>query len=42
MRKINKIVVHCTGTHADTTLESIKKYWKEVKNWKNAGIVPVL
>ena len=37
MRKIKKIVIHCTGTQADTTIEAIKNYWKNELKWKNAG-----
>ena len=33
MRNIKYIVVHCTATPQDTTIESIKKYWKEVRGW---------
>ena len=32
-RKIKFIVVHCTATPPDTTVESIKRYWKEVRKW---------
>lgn len=37
MRTIKKIVIHCTGTKADATIESIKNYWKNELKWKNAG-----
>ena len=37
MRKINKIVVHCTATQQSISIQSIINYWKEVKKWKNAG-----
>ncbi|MEW6470619.1 MAG: N-acetylmuramoyl-L-alanine amidase [Bacteroidota bacterium] len=33
MRTINYIVVHCTATPPTTTVESIKKYWKDVRKW---------
>lgn len=33
LRNIKYIVVHCTATPTTTTIESIKKYWKEVRNW---------
>jgi N-acetylmuramoyl-L-alanine amidase len=36
-RKINYIVVHCTATPVTTTIESIERYWKEQKNWKQPG-----
>jgi N-acetylmuramoyl-L-alanine amidase len=32
-RNIKYIVVHCTATPTNTTLESIKQYWKEVRKW---------
>ncbi len=32
-RNIKYIVVHCTATQPDAKLESIKKYWKEVRGW---------
>lgn len=37
MRTIKYIVVHCTATPTDTTIESILRYWKEEKGWKNPG-----
>lgn len=33
LRNIKYIVVHCTATPATTTLESIKRYWKEKRGW---------
>lgn len=33
LRNIRYIVVHCTATPVNTTVESIKKYWKEVRGW---------
>lgn len=35
LRNIKHIVIHCTATPPATTLESIKKYWKEVRGWKD-------
>lgn len=32
-RDIKYIVVHCTATPTTTTLESIKRYWKEQRGW---------
>lgn len=32
-RNIKYIVVHCTATQMNATIESIKKYWKEVRGW---------
>lgn len=32
-RNIKFIVVHCTATPTTTTLESIKRFWKEQRGW---------
>ena len=37
MRKINKIVIHCTATPQTTSIQSIKNYWKNELKWKNYG-----
>ncbi len=37
MRTIKHIVIHCTATPQNTTLESIQNYWKNVRGWKNPG-----
>ena len=37
MREIKYIVLHCTATPQNTTVESIKKYWKEVMKWNSPG-----
>ena len=37
MRQINYLVVHCTATPQNTTIESIKNYWKNVLKWKGNG-----
>lgn len=37
MRKIIYIVIHCTATPVTATIESMKRYWKEVMQWKNPG-----
>lgn len=37
MRTIKYIVVHCTATPQNTSIESIKRYWKEVKGWGNTA-----
>lgn len=37
MRNIEYIAVHCTATGQNTTVESIKKYWKEKLGWKSPG-----
>lgn len=36
-RQIKFIVVHCTATQPQVSVESIKRYWKEQKGW---GDVP--
>lgn len=36
-RNIKHIVVHCTATPPTTTIESIKRYWREALGWKNPG-----
>lgn len=36
MRKIDYIVVHCTGTRPETTIEGMKMHWKSLR-WKNPG-----
>lgn len=37
MRKIENIVLHCTATPQNTTVESIKNYWHNVEGWKFPG-----
>ena len=37
MRDIKNIVLHCTATPPNTTVESILNYWKKVKGWTNPG-----
>ncbi len=37
MRDIKYIVVHCTATQQTATIDSIKRYWKEVLKWKQVG-----
>lgn len=37
MREIKYIVLHCTATPQNTTIESIRNYWKNVLKWKNVG-----
>lgn len=36
MRKIEYIVVHCTGTYPYATIEGMKMHWKSL-GWKNPG-----
>ena len=33
LRNIKYIVVHCTATPPTTTVESIKRFWKEQRGW---------
>jgi N-acetylmuramoyl-L-alanine amidase len=37
MRKIQNIVLHCTATPQNTTVESIQRYWEEQLKWKSPG-----
>lgn len=37
MRNITHIVIHCTATGQDATVEAIKRYWKEKLGWKQVG-----
>ena len=37
MRNIAYLAVHCTATQQTATVESIKRYWKEEKKWRNPG-----
>lgn len=32
-RNIKHIVIHCTATQPNTSIEAIKSYWKDVKKW---------
>lgn len=44
MRKINRIVVHCTGTPPFTPVENIQQYWRDTLGWKRPGyhyIIPM-
>jgi|GEM_PF-147245 len=37
MRTIKYIVLHCTATPQNTTIESIQRYWRVNLGWKNPG-----
>lgn len=37
MRVIKHIVLHCTATQPNATVDSIKNYWKNNLGWKNPG-----
>ncbi len=37
MRAIKYIVLHCTATSANTSIQSIQNYWRTVLGWKNPG-----
>lgn len=37
MRKITHIVVHCTATGQNATVQAIQNYWKNTLGWKNPG-----
>lgn len=36
-RPINRIVIHCTATTQNATVEAIKAYWRTVLGWSNVG-----
>lgn len=37
MRTINNIVIHCTATQPDATVNAIQRYWKNNLGWINPG-----
>ena len=37
MRAIKHIVLHCTATDQDATVEGIQNYWKNTLGWRNPG-----
>lgn len=37
MREIKYLVLHCTATPQNTTIESILNYWRRELGWKNPG-----
>ena len=37
MREIKYIVIHCTATSQNTTVDSIERYWREVLGWRSPG-----
>lgn len=37
MRTIKYIAIHCTATQPNAKIESILKYWRNVKKWKSPG-----
>lgn len=37
MRKVNFIVLHCTGGPQNQTLASIQAHWRNVLRWRNPG-----
>jgi N-acetylmuramoyl-L-alanine amidase len=37
MRKIQYIVIHCTATQPEATVESIQRYWRDQLGWKSPG-----
>jgi N-acetylmuramoyl-L-alanine amidase len=37
MRRIDNIILHCTATHQNTTVESIQQYWRNTLKWKSVG-----
>ena len=37
MRKIDYIVIHCTGTPISAKVEAIQNYWRNTLKWRSAG-----
>lgn len=37
MRKVDYIVIHCTGASQQQTVESIQRHWAVHNKWKNPG-----
>jgi N-acetylmuramoyl-L-alanine amidase len=37
MRNIQYIVIHCSGASQSQSVDSIKRYWREVLGWKQVG-----
>jgi N-acetylmuramoyl-L-alanine amidase len=37
MREINNIVLHCTATSHEASVEAIQRYWREVMGWRSPG-----
>ena len=37
MREIKYIVIHCTATSQDATIDGIKNYWEKVLGWQTPG-----
>lgn len=36
-RRIDRIVLHCTASRLDATVEDILYFWRVIKGWKNPG-----
>lgn len=36
-RRIDRIVLHCTASRRDATVDEILHYWKAIKRWRNPG-----
>jgi N-acetyl-anhydromuramyl-L-alanine amidase AmpD len=36
-RPIKRIVLHCTATTQNATVEAIQRYWRDVLGWGNVG-----
>lgn len=37
MRVITRIFIHCTATQQSATVDSIKRYWRDVMKWNSPG-----
>jgi len=36
-RPVTRIVIHCTATHPNATVEAILNYWRNTLGWRNPG-----
>ena len=36
-RQIKYLIIHCTATQKQASIQSIKDYWKDVKKWDSVG-----
>lgn len=36
-RQVKYLIIHCTATQKQASIQSIKDYWKDVKKWKSVG-----
>lgn len=36
-RQVKYLIIHCTATQKQASIQSIKDYWKDVKKWNSVG-----